>query len=426
MDMARMSELLRAEVKPALGCTGPIGVSYAAAEAQDAVGGTPIRIKIFCDKDTVAKNGDVGIPGTSVKGLKMAASLGAIAGDASAKLEVLKNVTPEDERKAYAFSRTENCVVIPDWETPAIGFYVEAEVETENGIGKAVVAKTHSKLVYKEANGQIIYNENLDRNKSLDETKDFANTITVDDVYEYVTTVPVEEIAWLREGINMNRAMAQASFDGKTGVGLGKSLLDRSEGDLIRKAKAYACAGSEGRMCGYPLPIMTCATSGNCGITCTMALLSMSEDLKKSEEELLRSVAMACLTTVIVKNRIGRHSAMCACVVGASLGVAAGAALMLGGGLKEINMAVNNTIVNVIGVVCDGARAACGLKLGSASGLAIEGALLAMEGVCVPANEGIAGVDAKDSIDFMGRFARTSMIDLDRGLCQALFAKLDD
>ena len=423
MDFTKMSELLKAEVKPALGCTGPIGVSYAAAEARDAVGGTPKKIKIFCDKDTAAKNDDVGIPGTSVKGLKMAAALGAIAGDASAKLEVLNKVTADDEKVAYEFSLTDQCIINPDWETPTIGFYVEAEVETENGIGRAVVAKTHSKLVYKEANGKVLYNENLDRSKSLDESHDFASTITVDDVFEFVTKVPLEEIAWLREGIDMNRAMAQASFDGKTGVGLGKSLLSRSQGDLIRKAKAYTAAGSEARMCGYSLPIMTCATSGNAGITSTLALLSMSEDLGKTEEELIRSVAMACLTTVIVKNRIGRHSAMCACVVGASLGVAAGAALMLGGGLKEVNMAVNNTIVNVIGVVCDGARAACGLKLGSASGIAIEGALLAMDGVCVPPDEGIAGVDAKASIDFMGRFAKTGMIDLDRVLCQALYAK---
>lgn len=418
-----LCKILQKEVKPALGCTGPIGISYVAAEARDAVGGTPKKIVIKADKDMCAKNDDVGIPGTSVLGLKMAAALGAFAGDASAKLEVLHTVTPEDEKIAYEFSLTDNVVIEPDWETEAIGVFMEAIVETENGIGHAIVAKTHNNLVYKAANDKIIVDEHFERSKSLDESHDTIAKYKIKDFYEFATQVPFESISFLREAVRMNRELAQAALDGKTGAGFGVSMMKRSEGDLIRKAKAITAAGSEARMAGFDLPTMTCATSGNVGITVTLSLSSVAEDLGKSEEKLIRALALGFLVTIYAKNSIGRHSAMCACVVAASEGVAAGAALLLEGGLEQVEMAINNTIVNVFGVVCDGARLACALKLASAAGIAIEGAMIALDGVVTSADEGIRGKTADDSISFMGSFAKTGMIITDLMLCKALYAK---
>ena len=221
----------------------------------------------------------------------------------------------------------------------------------------------------------------------------------------------------------MNRKLSKAALEGKTGTGFGISMLKRSEGNLIRTAKAITAAASEARMAGYDLPTMTCTTSGNMGITVSMAISSVAEYLKKTEEEMLRALAFAYLVTIYTKNNIGRHSAMCACVVAASEGVAAGAALLLGGGIKEAEMAVNNTIVNVFGVVCDGARQACALKLATAAGTAIEGAMLAMDGIATPADEGVRGKTAGDSIRFMGEFAKKGMMLTDKMLCQALYAK---
>lgn len=425
-NFEELSEILQAEVKPALGCTGPIGISYVAAEARDAVGGTPIKIIIRADKDMCAKNDDVGIPGTSVFGLKMAAALGAFAGDAGAKLEVLKSITPEDERKAYDFSLSDNITIEPDWETEAIGVYMEAIVVTENGTGHAIVAKTHSNLVYKSANGKAIVDKNFDRCKSLDEKNDPITKYQLKDFYEFATEAPFEMISFLEEAVRMNRELAQAALDGKTGAGFGVSMLKRSKDNLIRKAKAITAAGSEARMAGYDLPTMTCATSGNVGITVSLPLSSVAEDLGKSKEEMLRALALGYLVTIYAKNHIGRHSAMCACVVAGSQGVASGTVLLMGGGVEQIQMAINNTIVNIFGVVCDGARLACAMKLASAAGTAIEGALLAMDGVKVPDDEGICGKTGQDSIDFMGKFAKTGMVLTDLLLCKALYAKHHD
>ena len=423
---SQLSEILKKEIKPALGCTGPIGIAYVAAEARDAVGGTPKRIIIKADKDMCAKNDDVGIPGTSVLGLKMAAALGAFAGDASAKLEVLKSVQPEDERKAYEFSLTGNISIEPDWATEMIGVYAEAIVETENGTGHAIITKTHNNLVYKAANGTILVDEHFERVKSLDEHNDPITKFEIKDFYEFAAQAPFEYFSFLKEAVTMNRTLSQAALDGKTGTGFGISMLKRSEGDLIRKAKAITAAASEARMAGYDLPTMTCATSGNVGITVSMAVSSVAEYLKKGEEEMLRALALAYLITIYTKNNIGRRSAMCACVVAASEGVAAGTAILLGGGLKEAEMAVNNTIVNVFGVICDGARQACALKLASAVGTAIEGAMMAMDGVVTPVDEGVCGKSAGDSIRFMGGFAKKGMIFTDKLLCQALYAKHHD
>ncbi|MCI8399318.1 MAG: serine dehydratase subunit alpha family protein [Oscillibacter sp.] len=422
-QLRRLNELLKTDVLPAFGCTGPIAVSYVAAEARDAVGGTPKKIVVRADKDICSKNDDVGIPGTAVKGLRMAASLGAWAGDPAAKLEVLKGITPEQEAQARAFAEQGDIEILPDWETDILGIYISVEVTTENGVGKATVAKKHHNLVYKEANGTVLADQHFDRQAGLDESHDPISEYGLADFFSYATQIDIEELYWLREALSMNKALADMALSGKTGIGLGRMLMDNSGGDMVRRAKAMAAAGSEARMGGLDMPTMSCATSGNAGITGAVTLLSLAEDLGKSEEELLRALALCYFVTCFGKNRIGRHSAMCACAVVASCGVAAGTVLLLGGGLEEVHNAINNTILNVFGVVCDGARYGCALKLASAAGIAMEGALLAQKGVCTPADEGVTCANGEETINFMGRFAKNGMKDTDLYLCKALFSK---
>ncbi len=421
--MKAMNEILKAEVKPALGCTGPIGISYVAAEAAEAVGGTPKRIKMYIDKDMCAKNGDVGIPGTDFKGLEIAAAMGAFGGDASAKMEVLKTITPESEAAARAFAKAGGVEIVPDWDCPVIGIYISAEVETENGVGKATVIKTHTNLVYKEANGKVLVNKDFDRVKSLDESHDPIAAYGLADFYEFATEAPIEELMWLQEAYDMNLALSTEAMEGRTGMGIAKTLYENAGDDIIRRAKAWAAAGSEARMGGLDLPTMACATTGNGGISCSMPLWSFAKDLGRSQEDAIRALALSYFVMVFGKNQIGRHSAMCACVVAASCGVASGATLLLGGSLEQVSGAIMNTICNVFGVVCDGARYACAMKLSSAAGIAIEGAYLSMKGVHMPA-QGVTDEDGQKTIEFMGKFARTGMTYTDMILCQSLYEKL--
>ncbi len=421
--MMKMNTILKAEVKPALGCTGPIGVAYCAAEAQDAVGGTPKRITLKIDKDMCAKNGDVGIPGTNFTGTEIAAAMGAFGGDASAKLEVLKTITPESEAAARAFARAGGVEVIPDWECPVLGVYMECEVETENGVGKAIVAKTHSNLVYKEANGKVLVDHHFDRIGTLDESHDPIVGYGLADFYEFATEAPIEELMWLQEAYDMNVRLSTEAMEGRTGMGIAKTLYENAGDDIIRRAKAWAAAGSEARMGGLDLPTMACATTGNGGISCSMPVWSLAKDLGKTQEDAIRALALSYFVMVFGKNQIGRHSAMCACVVAASCGVASGATLLLGGSLEQVSGAIMNTVCNVFGVVCDGARYACAMKLSSAAGIAIEGAYLSMKGVHMPA-QGVTDKDGQKTIEFMGKFAKTGMAYTDMVLCQSLYEKL--
>ena len=402
-----LHEILKKEVVPALGCTGPTAVSYVAAEAATAVGGTPIKVEVKVDRHIGTKNSDVGIPGTTVVGLKMAAALGALAGDAAAGLEVLHNVTPEDEKRALEFAKSGNVTIDVDLETDILGLFMDCTVTTDKGVGRAVVVKTHTGLVYREANGVVQVNKPYDRRASMNETHDAMAHYGVKDFYEFATGIPLEEIAFLKEAVTMNKTIAQTIFDGTAkGAGFAVSMMKRADNNMIRKAKALTSAGSEARMEGFSLP-----------------LISMAEDLNASEEQLLRALAMSFLMTICVKNRIGRVSSMCACVTAASQGVAAGASMLLGGDLACIDRAINNTVVNIFGVVCDGARLACALKLSSAIGIAIECAMMAKDDVMTPADQGIVGSDADDTLNFMGDFAQHGMAGSDLALCKALYKK---
>ena len=424
VKLQELDRILKKEVTPALGCTGPTAVSYVAAEAAAAVGGTPQKVEVKVDRHIGTKNSDVGIPGTSVVGIRMAAALGALAGDAAAGLNVLHKVTPEDERAALAFSQSGNVVVDVDLETEILGLFMDCTVTTDKGVGRAVVVKTHTNLVHREANGQVQVDIPYDRMASMDESHDQMAGYRVADFYAYATQMPLEDLLFLREAVDMNKTLAQTIFDGKAkGAGFAVSMMNRAEGNPIRKAKAMTAAGAEARMEGFSLPAMSCATSGNVGLTASLPLISLAEDLGSSEEALLRALAMSFLMTICVKNRIGRVSSMCACVTAASQGVAAGESMLLGGDLACVDRAINNTVVNIFGVVCDGARLACALKLASAAGIAIECAMMARDGVETPVNEGIVAGNADETLNFMGDFAQHGMAGSDLALCKALYKK---
>ena len=335
-NLSALHHILQKEVAPALGCTGPTAVSYVAAEAASAVGGKPLKVAVKVDRHIGTKNSDVGIPGTAAVGLKMAAALGALVGDAAAGLEVLHKVTPESEKEALSFSQSGNVTVDVDLETDILGLFMDCTVTTDKGVGRAVVVKTHTNLVYREANGQVQVDIPYDRRASMNETHDEMASYRMADFYQYAVEMPLEDLLFLRKAVTMNKALAQTIFDRKAkGAGFGLSMMGRAKGDMVRKAKAVTAAGAEARMEGFSLPAMSCATSGNVGLTASLPLISMAEDLQCSEEQLLRALALSFLTTICVKNRIGRVSSMCACVTAASQGIAAGASMLLGGGLDR-------------------------------------------------------------------------------------------
>lgn len=412
--------ILKLEVKPALGCTGPTSVSYAVSVARDAVGGKAKSVKVLVDRDTYKNSIAVGIPGTSKKGVVIAAALGAICGNSKLGLEVLKNVTPEDEEYSQRFAETSVDLNIK-WDLKEVGLYIEAYVETENGMGHSIVKRTHTNVVFIEANGKVILNkEDADNGAAIIEVDAPIRKFKVKDFYDFAREIDIDSIKFLKEAIDMNINLANIGIKDNLGGRFGIGFRGFKGDNAYIKAKSLTAAASDARMAGYNLSAMSCASSGNVGITASIPFVPICEEYGKSEEEMIRAVCLSFLLTIFIKSHIGRLSAMCACAIAAGVGVAAGTAYLLGDSYEQVEMAINNIVGSLGGVLCDGAKLGCAMKLSTAVGVAIESAYLAVNGVNVPKKDGLVSDTADDTLKLLGKIAREGMVETDIVMCKAI------
>lgn len=412
--------ILRSEVKPALGCTGPIGVCYCAAHAYDAVKGGKIkRIIAKLDWGLGTKIDDVAFPGTQMLGAEMAVAMGAVCGDPTLGLEVMRAATPEKELEARKVA--ELVEVQPCWDRDRLGFYADIQVETDIGVGRAVVMEKSDGLVLKERDGVTIQSFNPD--PGAQDAQSPILSYRVSDFYEFAKEVSVADLSAIKTAVEYNMRLANITIENNLGAGIGKALYNAKNSNHVTRAKAYAAAGCEARMSGVNHPAMSCGNKGNVGIAASLPLVSLATDLKLGDELMIRSIALSYLTAISVIHRIGKSPAMCACEVAACLGVAAGATFLQGGSKQQVNNALQLAIPSIFGVVCDGARLACALRISSGTGVGIECADLAVAGVRVANNQGVLGWNADDSLDLMGHTALYDMLESDRGLGRKLFEK---
>ena len=412
--------ILQKEMKPALGCTGPIGGCYLAAEAYDAAGGGEIK-KILVEGACGPKSDDVAFPGTEYLGIEMAYALGAVCGDASAGLRVLHSVTPEGELKARKVA--ELVEMRPDWERTELNAPKKITIETDKGVGVAITHGAPDGLVFKSHNGEVLLERERDPNNVAGKTP--IMKYKVKDFYEFATTYPLDELGIVKEAVEMNTKMADYMFTHEFPVNIGmigKTLLAAGD-SLVDHAKANAAAACEGRMSGVSLPIMSVGGKGNVGVASSMPIISLARDLGKSEEEMIRALTLSTLVAIAVIQRIGKAPTMCSCEVAAALGVSAGATLLLGGDEAKVEIAMQNFIPNVFGVVCDGAKLACALRMATATGAALDAANLAIKGVRLANNQGVLDVDIDASIDFLGDFALNCMLESDMALNRKMMEK---
>lgn len=412
-------EILRKEVKPALGCTGPIGVCFGAAQAYDAIGGEIKRIVAKIDWGMASKIDDVAFPGTEMLGVEMAIALGAVCGDPKAGLEVLHNVTPEGEQKARKVA--ELVEVHPMWERKDMNIYIDITIETDRGTGRSVTAERSDGLILKERNGEVI--EQYEKDKGAQDAASPMLKYKVKDFYEFATTTPIEEFDLLLKAAELNTELANETITRNLGAGIGTALYNSQDGNLITKAKAYAAAGCEARMSGVNRPAMSCANKGNVGIAASMPIVVQARELGLGDEAMQRGIALSYCLAIAIIHRIGKDPSMCSCEVAAAIGVAAGTVLLHGGTQQQVENAIQNTIPNIFGVVCDGAKLACALRISSGTGIGIEAANLALAGVRLANNQRVLAANADESINMIGHTALYAMVDSDRELSRQIFAK---
>ena len=390
--------LINREVIPAIGCTEPIAVALCVAKATETLGCQPEKIKALLSANILKNAMGVGIPGTGMIGLPIAIALGSLIGKSEYQLEVLKDSTPEavEQGKKLIDSQAIDIALKLGIEEK---LYIEVICEANGKKATAIISGGHTHFTYIARDEEIILNKQSVSTTSVN-TDDIE--LTLQKVHEFATTAPIDEIRFILETRNLNKNAAERSLKGNYGHQLGKTLNSANTnlmmGDnTFTHILSYTSAACDARMAGAMIPVMSNSDSGNQGITATLPVVVYAEDNQKTEEELIRALALSHLTVIYIKQSLGRLSALCGCVVAAT-GSSCGITYLMGGNYEQISFAVKNMIANITGMICDGAKPSCALKLASGVSTAILSAVLAMENKCVTSVEGIIDDDVDQCI----------------------------
>lgn len=392
-------KLIHQEVIPAIGCTEPIAVALAAAKAAELLGTKPEKIDVYLSANILKNAMGVGIPGTGMVGLPIAIALGVLIGKSSYELEVLKDVTPEALEAGKQLIHDQ--VIHIALKENVDKLYIEVVCQAGDSKSVAVIAHEHTRFVYCAKDDQIL----LDERKSLehtDEGEDDELKLSFDLVYDFAIHTPLDEIRFILDTARLNKKAAEESVKGQFGHAvsktisgpIGKKYLGDSSYTHMLRLTAAAC---DARMDGAMIPVMSNSGSGNQGIAATLPVVSFAEDMKCSEEQLIRALMLSHLMVIYIKQSLGRLSALCGCVVAAT-GASCGITWLMGGTATQITYAIKNMIGNITGMICDGAKPSCAMKVTSGVSTAMLSAMMAMENKVVTSVEGIIDEDVDRSI----------------------------
>ncbi|MBM7562861.1 L-cysteine desulfidase family protein [Fusibacter tunisiensis] len=417
---ALILKTLKQEVVPAMGCTEPVAVALAVSKAKELLKLTSKdfnqikRIRAGVSPN-IFKNGlGVGIPGTNEVGLVIATALGFTAGNSSDGLEVLKNVHETEIQSAHhMISKGQIQLDMLDTDEK---IKIEVILETNSGYAKIVIAKRHNHFVHLESHEGVLLTQK--EGSSKETTYDQPFDLTLEEIIEGVKAIPTESLSFLLEGLSMNKAIAEVGLSKKCGIGVGYVLNQQAENgllgkDLMNRAMAVTAAASDARMSGVLMPVMSSNGSGNNGLTAILPLVAYAEKFDVNPSDMARAVAISHLINSKIKGAIGRLSAICGCGVAAGTGASVAIAWLMGASLAQMDGVVQNMIANTAGMICDGAKTGCALKLATSASAAVQSALLSVNDAFTPPNNGILGRNAEESIHNLGRLSMEAMMNVD-------------
>lgn len=395
---AQIINLINKEVVPAVGCTEPMAVALCAAKAAEVLGCRPQKVRAQLSANILKNAMGVGIPGTGMIGLPIAIALGTLIGKSEYQLEVIKDLTPETLEEGKAFIKEQRITILRKSNIEE-KLYIEIESSTETSTATVIISCAHTNIVYVEKDGNVLLDNRTTRSETC-EQKDISLDLKL--VYDFATTAPVGEIDFILKAKDYNLKAAEDSLKGNYGHCLGKTMNrplshgifgDSIYSHIIAKT-ASAC---DARMGGAMIPVMSNSGSGNQGICATNPVVVYALENNNTEEELVRALILSHLTAIYIKQSLGKLSALCGCVV-ASIGSSCGITYLMGGDYDKICHSVKNMIANLAGMLCDGAKPGCSLKISSGVSTALLSAVLSMEGRFVTAAEGIVDDDVDKSI----------------------------
>ena len=392
-------ELIHQEVIPAIGCTEPIAVALAAAKSTELLGKIPERIEVSLSANILKNAMGVGIPGTGMVGLPIAIALGSLIGKSAYGLVVLRDLTPESLEKGKEMVSKQMIHIRLKERVDKL--YIEVTCTAADEKATAIIAHEHTRFVYLSRNEEILKNE-LSKYSGEEQATQEQLKLSFDLVYDFAMQMPLDEIRFILDTAKLNKHAAEESVKGQFGHEVGKTIsgpyghkyLGDSPYTHMLILTAAAC---DARMDGAMIPVMSNSGSGNQGIAATLPVVSFAEDIKCSEEQLIRALMLSHLMVIYVKQSLGRLSALCGCVVAAT-GASCGITWLMGGTKKQITYAIKNMIGNITGMICDGAKPSCAMKVASGVSTAMLSAMMAMENKVVTAVEGIIDEDVDQSI----------------------------
>lgn len=416
-------KMIQREVIPATGCTEPVAVALTVAHAAKALKSRPTQIKVDLSANVLKNAMGVGIPGTGMIGLPIAIALGAVIAAPEKELKVLDAFSSEEFGQARQIL-DENIISINLKDGDVDKLYIEATLTSADGhVANAVIEKMHTSLKSLSLDGQAVQYQaassaDSDESEQGVEESGVEVPLTFNMVYDFATQMPLEEIQFIAEAARLNREAAEYSLKGNYGHSVGRMI----QGPLGQKylgntaythLLTYTSAACDARMDGAPVTVMSNSGSGNQGITATLPVLSFAEHEKVSEEQKIRAIMLSNLMVIYIKQKLGRLSALCGCVV-ASTGSASGITYLMGGSREQVGFAIKNMVGNLTGMICDGAKPSCSLKVTSGVSSAMLSSMLAMEQKVVTSNEGVVDDDVDRSIDNLTSIGRDAMTETDK------------
>jgi L-cysteine desulfidase len=420
--------LIQKEVVPAVGCTEPAAVALCVAKAVETLGETPVKINVLLSANILKNAMGVGIPGTGMVGLPIAVAMGALVGKSAYGLEVLKDITPQDVEQGKRMI-ADNQINIDLKQDITDVLYIEVECFSEKNSATAIIRGTHTKFVYLSKNNECLYKEttpNLDNNSCQNEHNDEPN-LNFRTIYEFAMNTEIEKLRFILDAVKTDKNAHQASIKGSYGHAVGQSF-DGKLGRMVfgnsylKNALEYTTAVCDIRMGGANVAVMSNSGSGNQGITATMPVYTFAMDNKNSEEELIRALILSNLMVIYIKQSLGRLSALCGCVV-ASTGATCGITCLMGGSYEQITYAAKNMISTLAGMICDGAKPSCALKISSGVSTAMLSAVMAMENKFVTSIEGIIDEDIDQTIFNLTAIGKDAMLETDKKVLKIMTAK---
>ncbi len=419
----RIIALMKSEILPAVGCTEPMAVALCVARAKEELGCLPEKIEIFLSANILKNAMGVGIPGTGMVGLPIAVALGLAVGRSEYQLEVLKDANAEAIEWAKNYLKNNDvCIKLKDGIKEKL--YIEVLLAGGGHEVRTVISGGHTNFVYIEKDGKVVLDRRVPEGA---EDNDDDSWLNLRKVYDFAMNVPLEDVEFIAETRKLNENASNMALKGNYGHELGKTLerpLGRGiMGDSIFShiisATANAC---DARMAGAMIPVMSNSGSGNQGICATLPVVVFAEENHNTEEELMRALVLSHLTAIYMKQSLGRLSALCGCVV-ASTGSSCGITYLMGGTFEQISASVKNMIANLTGMICDGAKPSCSLKLASGVSTAVFSAILAMQQKCVTSVEGIIDDDVDKSIHNLTKIGKFAMGETDKCVLDIMTTK---